>query len=232
MGNLPHVLLIWETFKRSHHRGSRKKQLVAQVFVKEKRTEGVKKELWNLSKRAHSFIFTSCLSVRKWAETLPPVSLYPDCLRFSPEMIPSEFHSHLHTSLPWGYWPSNPPRLILDEKLKHLAPSAQIRMKGNSLKTHSSAAEVFADQLWKLQLALNLSVKYGILQLVFIFDTRRVKRLFVAGFKPKLLCAPSWSRLYLYPYTDFTITSHDTNTQISVKSIRGYGSMRGVWKSG
>lgn len=35
MGNLPHVLLIWETFKISDHRGKTEKQLVAQVLVKE-----------------------------------------------------------------------------------------------------------------------------------------------------------------------------------------------------
>ena len=205
---------------------------MAQVFVKEKWTEGVKKELWNLSKRAHSLIFTSCLSVWKWAETLPPVSLYPDCLRFSPEMIPSEFHSHLHTSLPWGCWPSKLPRLILDEKLKHLAPSAQIRMKGNSLKTHSSAAEVFADQLWKLQLALNHSVKYGTFTAGLYFWHTSSKVSLCSRIQTKTsLCIKlksiiSVSVYWLYNHL-FTNTL-DTNTQIYVKSMT---QSEGLWQN-
>ena len=35
MGNLPHVLLIWETFKKIRSQRKQKKQLVAQVLVKE-----------------------------------------------------------------------------------------------------------------------------------------------------------------------------------------------------
>lgn len=41
---------------------------------------------------------------------------------------------------------------------KTLSPDCTDKNEGISLKLHSSAAEVFHDQLWKLQLALNHSV--------------------------------------------------------------------------
>lgn len=46
-------------------------------------------------------------------------------------------------------------------EVKYFAQTAQIRIKGISPKQHSSAAEVFHDQLRKLQLALKHSVSMG-----------------------------------------------------------------------
>lgn len=64
-------------------------------------------------------------------------------------MILSECHSlHILTNIRW--------------EVKYFAQAAQIRIKGISPKQHSSAAEVFHDQLRKLQLALNHSVRMGL----------------------------------------------------------------------
>lgn len=147
MGNLPHVLLILESFKRADHRGDREDDWGLKIGER-KWTEWVKTEedwAW----RGSQLNFSSYLSVwQEQAAASPPVSWPSD--RRERGRASSGFHSPhpLHQTDIW--W-----------EVKHFTQTAQMRIKGIPLRRRSSAAKVFHDQLRKLQLALNCSVGEG-----------------------------------------------------------------------
>lgn len=151
MGNLPHVLPILETFKRADHRGDREDEW-GSIIGERKWTEWVKTEedwAW----RGSQLNFSSYLSVwQEQAAASPPVSQTEERGRACVHRWWSGFHSAsphpLHQTDVW--W-----------EVKHFAQTAQMRIKGIPLRRRSSAAEVFHDQLRKLQLALNCSVSEG-----------------------------------------------------------------------
>lgn len=165
MGNLPHVLFIWASLKRSFHKGNRKKQLVAAVLMKEswqnewnRRSTALQKFFRMKSfQDAHSFISpTSCLHWQEQAVTLPPVFRQTAGLWaltqkwFCPNLTPSSDivyncaatdHQTCWTNTGGG--------------INHLSQSAQRRAEEILGGNTSLAAEVFRNQLWKLQLAMN-----------------------------------------------------------------------------